>query len=85
VIKQAHIGMTFPDRMSVAVANFGGWGKRKCHIPHLPLTLGQHRVAAAVTCGPELADLITNALLLKTPVPLFSGRARRRIHTMLPA
>jgi hypothetical protein len=73
VIKQAHIGMIFLGRVGVAVANFdmqltgptnlGGRGKRKCHIPHFPLTLGQYRAAVAVTCRPTLADLIANALL----------------------
>ncbi len=67
--------MTFLNRMGVAVANFvvpltgagptnfGGRGKRKCHIPHLPLTLGQYGAAVAVTCGPTLGDLIANAPL----------------------
>jgi len=69
--------MTFLNRMGVVVANlytqltgagstnFGGRGKRKCHIPQLPLTLGQYHAAVAVTRGPELADLIPNALLFE--------------------
>lgn len=82
-IKRATWGMVIYNQYGVAVASFDCLftqaealeltekGKLICHIPNLPLPIGQYRVLVVIGAGGRLADSIPNAIVFEVESSVF--------------
>jgi lipopolysaccharide transport system ATP-binding protein len=81
--KQAYVAMTISNHLGVAVTNLnmqltnytpgelGAKGTFVCHIPNLPLPIGQYRVAVGLNMNRQVIDHIPNALVFNVESSVF--------------
>ena len=86
--RQANVLMTIFNHLGIAITHFnmslanytieklGAGGTFLCHVPKLPLPIGQYRIAVAVHVDEQATDHIPNALMFEVDSSTFFKNGR---------